>query len=422
MRLIQSLRSPDIPVGRLAGVSIFLLGALGLTLPSGYSVGAFWLLITAMVGLVTLPRCASPLPLLVRLVLAVMVLYAAFWMVDAGLRGGGLREFDRPSRFLFAAISLLALTRIRVSQTWLWSGLAVGASATGVLAIWQKFFLSMDRATGFTQTVQFGNLSMLFGLLCAAGLFWAQGHTRLKAGWITLLCVGAMLGVIASLLSGTRGAWVAPLACVPVFLLAMNGADIKRRALAVGIVVILTAAGAAYLLPQTGISDRVGHALTDWERYAGGGVAEGSLSMRIEMWRGAWRLFEEKPLTGWGETGYIQRLGELGEAGVISWEAAGYTHAHNELLNAVAKKGLIGGLILYSLYILPLAWFASQFKNASPAQLGIAVAGATLPVCYMASGMTQVSFNHNSGVMIYAFMLAILVGFSVQLSEPKRRG
>jgi len=29
---------------------------------------------------------------------------------------------------------------------------------------------------------------------------------------------------------------------------------------------------------------------------------------------------------------------------------------------------------------------------------------------FMATGMTQVNFNHNIGAMIYAFMTAVLVG------------
>ena len=419
MSPMQAPWIPDLAVSRLAGVSIFLLGALSLSLPSGYSIGAVCLLIAAGIGLFSLPRPATPMPLPVRLILAAMVVYAAFWMVDAVLRGEGLREFDRPSRFLFAAICLLALTRMRVSQVWLWSGLALGASGAGGLAIWQKLVLSMDRATGTTQMVQFGNLSMLFGLLCAAGLLWARDRERFKAGWIALLALGSMLGMVASFLSGTRGAWIALAACIPVFLLAMSGAGIRKRTLAGVVAVFVTVTGAAYLLPQTGVSVRVGEALEDWQQYVDGDVVEGSVSKRFEMWRGAWHLFQEKPVMGWGETGYIQQLGALGEGGAVSRQAAGYTHAHNDLLNALAKKGLIGGLILYSLYILPLAWFASQFRHAPPAQLGIAVAGVTLSVCYMAFGMSQVSFNHNSGVMVYAFLLASLVGLSAGSSSDR---
>ncbi|MEX0449087.1 O-antigen ligase family protein [Spiribacter sp. 221] len=408
-------------VSRLAGVSIFLTGALSLALPSGYSIGAVCLLLVGIVGLFVLPKPTIRLPILARLVVVAMFVYALFWMADAALRGEGLREFDRPSRFVFAAICLVALARMRVPQAWFWSGVAAGASAAGGLAIWQKIVLAMDRATGTTQMVQFGNLSMLFGLLCAAGLFWAQAQVRFKAGWISLLATAAALGVIASFLSGTRGAWIALAVSIPVFFLAMNRAGVRKRTLAGVIAAFIVLTSAVYLLPQSGVSVRVGQALTDWQQYSEGDVVEGSVSKRFEMWRGAWQLFREKPMLGWGETGYIQHLGRLGEAGVISQRAAGYTHAHNDLLNVLAKKGIIGGLILYALYILPLVWFAGQFRAGSSMRLGIAVAGVILPLSYMAFGISQVSFNHNSGVMVYAFLLAILMGLSARLSSSHAR-
>ena len=413
MSPLQALRISRLSISTLAGVTVFLIGGLSLAVPSGYSIGAVGLLLVSIVGLLLLRPPVIPLPPLVRLVVAAMILYAVFWMGDAALRGEGLREFDRPSRFLFAAICLVALARFGVSQAWLWAGVAAGASAAGGLAIWQKLFLSMDRATGTTQMVQFGNLSMLFGLLCAAGLFWAQGRERFKAGWIGFLALGAVLGVVASFLSGTRGAWIALAASIPVFLPAMNVAGIRKRTLACVIALFIALTSAVYLLPQSGVSERIGEAVTDWRHYSEGAVVEGSVSKRIEMWRGAWQLFREKPLIGWGETGYIQQLQALGEVGSISPQAAGYTHAHNELLNALAKKGIVGALILYALYVLPIAWFARFLRGSAPEGLGIGVAGLILPIGYAAFGMTQVSFNHNSGVMVYAFLLAVLMGLSV---------
>jgi hypothetical protein len=46
-------------------------------------------------------------------------------------------------------------------------------------------------------------------------------------------------------------------------------------------------------------------------------------------------------------------------------------------------------------------------------RLALATAGLVLPTSFIVGGMTQVSLNHNSGAMMYAFMLACLVGLSV---------
>jgi hypothetical protein len=42
-----------------------------------------------------------------------------------------------------------------------------------------------------------------------------------------------------------------------------------------------------------------------------------------------------------------------------------------------------------------------------------------LPASFFVGGLTQVGFNHNSGAMMYAFMLAVLAGLSAQTDYAK---
>lgn len=87
----------------------------------------------------------------------------------------------------------------------------------------------------------------------------------------------------------------------------------------------------------------------------------------------------------------------------------------------------MGGLILLALYGLPIVWFMRfgrrRYGDGRPPfyatqRLALATAGLVLPTSFIIGGMTQVILAHNSGTMMYAFMLAVLVGLSV--SELKR--
>ena len=422
---------------RIMALGVFLLPALALTLDSGYSYGAVILLVGAVSYRIAERqtwRTKAVLPRLLKAIVAVMVAYALVWMADAALRGEGLREFDRPSRFLFAAFCLTVLAKSRVSATPMWLGLAIGSIGAGSIALWQKLIEGKARASGFAQTIQFGNASILFGLMCGAGVVWAlnsRWSSRTRGLLALAFALGGIGGITASFLSGSRGAW---LALGPALFIGLWAAWRLGRAwhyLLIAPAGLALLVAAVYLHPATGVEHRVTSALNQFEAYFEDDQRGGSVGFRLEMWRGTAQLFAERPLTGWGELGYIERLRALGEAGVIHPRASRFTHAHNEWMNTLAKKGLLGGVILLGLYLVPTVWFlrlgaiaARQRSDHTMApSLALATAGLLFTLGFMATGLTQVNFNHNIGAMLFAFMTAVLVGTTTAPlpHRPERR-
>ncbi|MCP1328171.1 O-antigen ligase, partial [Halomonas sp. 707D4] len=135
-----------------------------------------------------------------------------------------------------------------------------------------------------------------------------------------------------------------------------------------------------------------------------------SLGLRFEMWRGAASLIGERPILGWGESGYAEQMQALGERGVISPVAAEFGHAHNDFIDATAKRGLIGLVILLALYLVPMRLFAPGLSHPDLTVRSLAVAGTLLPVAYIDFGLSQTFMAHNSGAMFYAFWLAVWWG------------
>ncbi|WP_434986182.1 O-antigen ligase family protein [Vreelandella zhaodongensis] len=395
----------------LTSVAVFMLGAIALVVPSGYSLGAAALFL-AGVGLLV-GRRLPHLTTQDRWVIAALVSYSLVGMAEALWDSQGSSGFDKPIRYLLAIPAMWWVIAYPPRLAFLWSGIATGALSAGGWAAWQKLTTGIARAEGHTHIIQFGNLSMLLGVLCMAGLGWAVVQ-RQRNLWIALLCAGAIGGILGSLLSGSRGGWIG----FPVVLLVLYrayGAELSRRLKVLVIIAVFTAGVVVYAVPQLGVQARVHHAVSDVSQYISGEDRATSVGSRFEMWRGAALLIQEKPLMGWGGNGYAKAMNLLGEKGVIHQEAAQYDHPHNEFIDALAKRGLIGLLVLLALYIIPMRLFTKQLRAESLVTRSIATAGVLLPVAYIDFGLSQAFLTHNSGVMMYAFLLAVLWGVYVSL-------
>ena len=395
-------------------MAVFLLGAIALIVPSGYSLGAVMLVLGAVVIPWLKPRL--DLSRADTAIISVLCGYSLVGIVWGWWGGEGLRDVDKPLRFLLAVPALMLVMAYPPRRAFLWSGLAMGAIGAGSWAAWLKLVEDVPRAAGHTHPIQFGNLSMLLGVLCLAGLAWSVMQRR-RGLWVLLLSVGAMCGVVGSLLSGSRGGWVG----VPFILLVLYRgywSQLTSRFKLSALAMILVGAFLVYSVPQTGVQDRIYQAFDDVARYASGESRTSSVGARFEMWRGATRLFLEKPLVGWGESGYTDGMVRLAEGGVIDPMVASWGHAHNEFLDALAKRGVIGLLALLALYLVPMRLFAKNMAHTNLEDRSLAVAGVLLSVAYIDFGLSQVFMAHNNGVMMFAFLLIILWGMSRKGEPP----
>lgn len=386
-------------------LAVFLLGSIALVVESGYSVGSALLLLGGLYVLFTPRR-----PQLQRedwLILGVLVAYGLVGILEVTVHQAGSRYLDKPLRFILATSAFALVRAYPPRLSWLWAGLAIGGVLTAGWAVWQKFFLGIERASGFTYVIQFGNISMLTALLCLAGLGWAWAQPQ-RGRWVGFLLLGALGGLLGSLLSGSRGGWVG----LPLVLLVLYRAYsdfFSTRLKIAGVSAVLAAAAVIYSVPQLGVQARVHAAVSDVQEYRKGN-AETSVGARFEMWKGALQLFAQKPVFGWGDKHYEPAMEALADEGQISEAVRGFGHAHNEFMDAAAKRGVLGILALLALYLAPLKLFGRSLQSSNLTRRSLATAGVLLPVAYIDFGLSQVFFAHNSGVMIYAFWLVTLWG------------
>lgn len=393
------------PLRTFTSAAVFLMGALALVVPTGYSVGAALLLLGSAALL--FKRAPYSLGASDRWVILALALYGCvvggLSVVDLGSSG-----FDIPMRFLLAIPVLLLIVRFPPRQACLWAGMAVGAGGAGSWALWQKSVIGVERAGGYLHVIQFGNLSMLMGVLCLAGLGWAMVQ-RYRLAWVIILLAGAFLGMLGSLLSGSRGGWIG-LPVVGYVLYRGYGRQLSISVKLAAVGALLAIAVTMYALPQTGVQQRVHAGINDVHQYVSGAERDTSLGLRFEMWRGASSLIRERPLLGWGEAGYQAEMVRLGQQGDITMAATQFGHAHNEFVDAFAKRGMVGLFVLLFLYLVPMRMFASGLQHPHLEVRALALAGTLLPVAYIDFGLSQAFLSHNSGAMFYAFWLAVLWG------------
>jgi O-antigen ligase len=401
-------------------VAAVLVPGLALWLPSGYSWGPAWLLLCALLTVNRWwPTARTQLRDWRWAALSILiVLMALLWWIDTGPQAG-FNNFSAPAKYLLALPCLAFVLAAPPSADALWLGVAAGGIGSGIAALVQRYVQHMDRAQGYANNaIQFGDISLLLGMmaLTALVLCWRHRaslrHPRMVGAW---LMAGAVLGLTGSLLSQSRGGWLA----LPLIWLAWaaglwrcQGPRAGWRLLTQLTVLLVLAGGVLAALQLPEVEHRMALARTEVSAYERHGEADTSVGQRLAHWRVALIMGRERPVLGWG-SGYTAEKARLVAAGEGSPAILAFEHAHNEWLDMFARRGLMGVALLAAWFALPILIFFP--RRGDPADRGysdlaVRMTGLLLPVGYLGFGLTQVLFMHNSGHMVYLYGLVIWAG------------
>lgn len=391
-------------------LAVFLTPALALALPSGYSWGAALLV---LLGLAAWPRALrhpGEVPTELRWWGGTVAAMGLVWALHTHVDGHWQMRTLGIERSLKYGLLLLALPALRFGLPRIdalrW-GCWIGALGTGVLAGWEWLWLGKDRAEGFTNAIQFGNLALLLGLW---SWIWAR-HAPTRA----LMVIGhlaALAGAFASLASGSRGGWlVAPVLVALVWVLDARDRpqtlrDRLPRLLKAGAVGLALCAAFAWLPP---VQERIAEATREYQAWRTQGRSETSVGQRLAHWGLAWELGLQKPWLGWGQVAYDAQKQALIAAGKAPQGVADFNHAHHEWIDMFAKRGLVGMLALAGFFGIPAWRCARALRRAprghahGPAELA-ALCGLVTVLGFVGFGMTQVMFAHNNANMVFLFM------------------
>lgn len=321
------------------------------------------------------------------------------WAVEGFSYEGG-KTLGAHARFILFWPLIISLSYGRLGANTVFAG--AGLLAASIFALLGSALIAdqgsitsflSNRFGGGINPINFGNIALLASFLTlTGGLFFLRSKRRPLA--LLFIVMGTGAAAIA-MLSQTRSNLVA----LPFFLLLLMPL-LNRNLRIVSLLAI-----PVLLVIAISTNDRVPGQL---EGFIQSDTLDSGITVRMEVWGQAWRMFADNPLTGVGLGGYTREI----ETSVASGESPAALidcctgHAHNDLLNNAATSGVPGILSWAFLIFLPLSVFARHLFSSHTATAHLAVAGSMVSVGYLLFGLTEATFNRTLFLTYYLLSVA----------------
>ncbi len=262
-------------------------------------------------------------------------------------------------------------------------GVSIGAA--DLCAVWQGLY-GAARAKAFSHYMAFaGNLLQMLPLTMVLTLEGKNLAPQVRAAFAAV----CLLSSAALIANATRGAWLAVLAAVVLYIFLSLRAC---RKVAIALCLALAVYGGVFCY-FPGLHAR---AASIADLSAAGGNAE-----RLLLWQGAWRMFMDHPLAGVGPGNFKDiYLGQY-----IALESRErLSHAHNNFLQLLAENGLIGFAGFTALFAYILAYL---YKKGVGRREPLALAVLLATVALLVQGLTEFNFGDSAVIRMYWFLLGL---------------
>lgn len=374
-------------------LGLFLVAGLALVIPRGYSLGFYILcLVSLMVWLFVRTPLISKND---RFFFFPLLAYAFGHMLMAMNEQLTGRVVEPFVPFILVLFGIWGIRRYKPDAAWLWLGIAFGAIGAAMISGYQSLALGM-RANGHTNAIQFGNIALLFGVLCMVQAMVVPGRGIFKI----LMWLGFASGVAASVWSQTRGGWLAVVLILMWIL--KNATRGWPRNKQISVFVLVFACIAIPVLPSNGLVQyRINDAVVHLKAFIETGEQNNSVGIRVAMWSLGLDGFMQAPFFGNGDKGWLEIRDAAIANGRLAEFTKDFTHLHNEYINVAFKRGLIGLILYLTMFLIPMIFFFKPFVlDDRPNVRALAMAGMVLPMMFMDFAITQSFLVHNSGRMI----------------------
>ncbi|QLB20567.1 hypothetical protein A6B43_03000 [Vespertiliibacter pulmonis] len=392
----------------LVNALVFLFFTTVLAFPKGYSFAPMVLagigIIYLFIYLVKYKKKLTPTKEDKWLIFAFVFYFATFLFLTL-IHHDKLREIDNPSKILFFLPLLLLFKQFTINLKVILHGIPIGASVAGIIAIYQKFYLGAERAFSDIISIQAGDIAVslsAFSLIIA--IYW----TKQNAYKLTILCIiGGLLGIIASTLSGTRGGWISiPFLFIITLYFYRN--ELSKRVI-YSCTILFTAIIITIInIPQLDIIKRYKAAEDNIIQYIKRDTKTTSIGARLDMWQNALLGIKEKPILGWGSQGYLDLKKQQVKQKTMNKKTVLYNDAHNQYLDSLIKRGMLGLLALIAIIFIPLKVFLNRIKEPDILIRTISLLGIIHIIAILLYCLSQTFFAHNSGSIFYFFIIIIL--------------
>jgi O-antigen ligase len=323
-------------------------------------------------------------------------------MLLSGLVADGLNydfhHLGRKLQFLLAPLIALAIFRIDIPLNKLLLSFKIGLIIIGVVTTSQYFFQLGEewaRPAGMMNPNIFGDITVAMLFLSITKVF-----TETPKEQVTTL-IGAICGVVAIILSGSRGSWVSMLILSVVWFVIIykqylyNNTKLKLVIFGLFTAMLLLASSTQI------VQNKITTAITGVQGWHTGDGKLSSTGERLNMWTIGLEVAKKSPWIGYGYRNANDAVQKYTQQDV------GYTHLHNEYITNLVSAGAIGLLSLLALLFIPLRIFYKKLKNENAYYY--ASMGVLLSVSYITFGFTHIAFGEEHVNAFYVLFLGLLL-------------
>lgn len=338
--------------------------------------------------------------------LLVCLLALGFRTVAVLYWGETWEERHAELRLLLGAAGVYGLQRVQSARPML---------GDGRLVKWATHSLALSCAIGLYVVLRGGRAG-----LTTNAIPWAGGMAMISiwlthAGFLTsakwwerfIWAMGALLGVLATLASETRGAYGVVIWVVLVVVWSCRRIWSHQK-LWLGIMLVLMAAAFAYkshILSKPVKRTSVAIAEFEQSQQSKKGAQNSSVGARLVLWDLAKQDIPKAFWWGYGQKQLLQRIHEWGQA-QNSKTVMSLGHMHNQYLHDMMNHGL-WGLASTLTYLTGLTGLGLWLLKRRHAFAGLTLGGVAF--MHASTSLTNVNFAHN----YYPTVMAVVVGLAL---------
>lgn len=338
-------------------------------------------------------------------ILIISLFYVLTFVTHLIIGDDRLREIDNPVRLILLLPIIYLLIKSKLNIDIVLFSIPIGSLVAGLSAITQRFFLKIELVYGDFMSIQAGGISMSLGVFSIAIAMYYIKNKKYLLPLFYSTC--GLLGMFASVLASARGAILA----LPVLLFIVAICFLRYLGSKKIILLCLIFVGIiTYTVnsPHSRVHHQYQTTVKDLSNVITKGERSSSIGARIDMWYSAILAFKEKPILGWGKEGYLTLKEQQLKNKLIVKNTIKYNDAHNQYLDALAKRGIVGLLGLLLIFISPLIYFCKRIRKKD-SEINIFSLLAVLHItATMIYSLTQSFLNHNSGSVFYFLTLVIM--------------
>lgn len=213
-----------------------------------------------------------------------------------------------------------------------------------------------------------------------------------------IILAGLLIMTVPIILTQTRSIWVGIMASVTIFLLSFNW---KRILILIPLILIV------YVLVPKPIQDRI-RSIVD--------VNSPSNRDRIHMIHTSWEMFKDHPITGVGANNVAVKYPEYRHPDAIQDNM----HLHNNILQMMAERGIIG-LITLLLFFITALWdlIKRTSRQSGVESPGIARASLYAFLSFLIAGFFEYNFG-DTEIRFLLFTLMTLPFLTALDTDPRQ--